>query len=222
MPIRPLSTLLINQIAAGEVVERPANVAKELVENAIDAGATRIEVLVEGGGRERLRVVDNGGGIPFDELPLAVAPHATSKIGSLDDLDAIATMGFRGEALASIGAVSRMILTSRAAGANEGGRITVEGDSVTGPEPAGCPPGTTVDVRQLFARTPARRKFLKADGAETRRIRELLLRLALARRRLEHNRAPLLLAQLLHFNLRFRLAHSALQHLCAAVLLAPL
>ncbi len=180
MPIRPLSTLLINQIAAGEVVERPANVAKELVENAIDAGATRIEVLVEGGGRERLRVVDNGGGIPFDELPLAVAPHATSKIGSLDDLDAIATMGFRGEALASIGAVSRMILTSRAAGANEGGRITVEGDSVTGPEPAGCPPGTTVDVRQLFARTPARRKFLKADGAETRRIRELLLRLALS------------------------------------------
>ncbi|MEE2719253.1 MAG: DNA mismatch repair endonuclease MutL [Planctomycetota bacterium] len=180
MPIRPLSTLLINQIAAGEVVERPANVAKELVENAIDAGATRIEVLVEGGGRERLRVVDNGGGIPFDELPLAVAPHATSKIGSLDDLDAIATMGFRGEALASIGAVSRMILTSRAAGANEGGRITVEGDSVTGPEPAGCPPGTTVDVHQLFARTPARRKFLKADGAETRRIRELLLRLALS------------------------------------------
>ena len=154
--------------------------AKELVENAIDAGATRIEVLVEGGGRERLRVVDNGGGIPFDELPLAVAPHATSKIGSLDDLDAIATMGFRGEALASIGAVSRMILTSRAAGANEGGRITVEGDSVTGPEPAGCPPGTTVDVHQLFARTPARRKFLKADGAETRRIRELLLRLALS------------------------------------------
>jgi len=180
MPIRQLTTLLINQIAAGEVVERPANVAKELVENSIDAGATRIEVLVEGGGRERLRVVDNGGGIPFEELPLAVAAHATSKIGSLDDLDAVATMGFRGEALASIGAVSRMILTSRSAGATEGGRITVEGDSVSGPEPAGCPPGTTVDVHQLFARTPARRKFLKADGAETRRIRELLLRLALS------------------------------------------
>ena len=180
MPIRQLTTLLINQIAAGEVVERPANVAKELVENSIDAGSTRIEVLVEGGGRERLRVVDNGGGIPFEELPLAVAAHATSKIGSLDDLDAVATMGFRGEALASIGAVSRMILTSRSAGATEGGRITVEGDSVSGPEPAGCPPGTTVDVHQLFARTPARRKFLKADGAETRRIRELLLRLALS------------------------------------------
>ncbi|HBZ97667.1 MAG TPA: DNA mismatch repair protein MutL, partial [Phycisphaerales bacterium] len=149
MPIRQLTTLLINQIAAGEVVERPANVAKELVENSIDAGATRIEVLVEGGGRERLRVVDNGGGIPFEELPLAVAAHATSKIGSLDDLDAVATMGFRGEALASIGAVSRMILTSRSAGATEGGRITVEGDSVSGPEPAGCPPGTTVDVHQL-------------------------------------------------------------------------
>lgn len=180
MPIRPLSTLLINQIAAGEVVERPANVAKELVENAIDAGATRIEVLVEGGGRERLRVIDNGCGIRFDELELAVAPHATSKIGALEDLDAIATMGFRGEALASIGAVSRMILTSRSEEAVEGGRITVEGDEVTGPEPAGCPPGTTVDVHQLFARTPARRKFLKADGAETRRIRELLLRLALS------------------------------------------
>ena len=180
MPIRPLSTLLINQIAAGEVVERPANVAKELIENAIDAGATRIEVLVNGGGRERLRVIDNGSGIPVDELALAVSPHATSKIDALEDLDAIATMGFRGEALASIGAVSRMILTSRTPGSTEGGRITVEGDQVDGPEPAGCPPGTTVDVHQLFARTPARRKFLKADGAETRRVRELMLRLALS------------------------------------------
>ncbi|MDG2201007.1 MAG: DNA mismatch repair endonuclease MutL [Phycisphaerales bacterium] len=180
MPIRPLSTLLINQIAAGEVVERPANVAKELIENAIDAGATRIEVLVNGGGRERLRVIDNGSGIPVDELALAVSPHATSKIDALEDLDAIATMGFRGEALASIGAVSRMILTSCTPGSSEGGRITVEGDRVDGPEPAGCPPGTTVDVHQLFARTPARRKFLKADGAETRRVRELMLRLALS------------------------------------------
>ncbi|MAB83934.1 MAG: DNA mismatch repair protein MutL [Phycisphaerae bacterium] len=180
MPIRPLSTLLINQIAAGEVVERPANVAKELIENAIDAGATRIEVLVDGGGRERLRVIDDGCGIPVDELALAISPHATSKIDALEDLDAIATMGFRGEALASIGAVSRMILTSRTHDSNEGGRITVEGDHVEGPAPAGCPPGTTVDVHQLFARTPARRKFLKSDGAETRRVRELMLRLALS------------------------------------------
>ena len=180
MPIRSLPPLLINQIAAGEVVERPANVAKELVENAIDAGATRIEVLAEAGGRERLRVIDNGCGIPFDELPLAVASHATSKIAELEDLDRVASMGFRGEALASIGAVSTLRITSRTADSEAGGVLQVEGDVVDGPTPVGAPPGTTVDVRGLFARTPARRKFLKSDGAETRRIRELVQRLAMA------------------------------------------
>lgn len=180
MPIRSLPPLLINQIAAGEVVERPANVAKELVENSIDAGATRIEVLIEGGGRERLRVIDDGCGIPFDELHLAVASHATSKISELDDLDRVASMGFRGEALASIGAVSTLRITSRTADAEAGGMLQVEGDVVDGPSPVGAAPGTTVDVRGLFARTPARRKFLKSDGAETRRIRELVQRLAMA------------------------------------------
>ncbi len=180
MPIRTLPPLLINQIAAGEVVERPANVAKELVENSIDAGASRIEVLVESGGCDRLRVSDDGCGIPFDELHLAVAAHATSKIDALEDLDRIASMGFRGEALASIGAVSRLHLASRTASSEAGGSITIEGELVEGPVPIGCPPGTTVDVQQLFARTPARRKFLKSEGAETRRIRETVQRLALS------------------------------------------
>ncbi|MCH2148060.1 MAG: DNA mismatch repair endonuclease MutL [Phycisphaerales bacterium] len=180
MPIRPLPPLLINQIAAGEVVERPANVAKELVENAIDAGATRIEVLAEGGGRDRLRVIDDGCGIPFEELPLAVAPHATSKISEQEDLDRVASMGFRGEALASIGAVSSLRITSRTATAEAGGMLHVDGDVIDGPSPVGTPPGTTVDVRGLFSKTPARRKFLKSDGAETRRIREIVQRVALA------------------------------------------
>ena len=155
MPIRSLPPLLINQIAAGEVVERPANVAKDLVESSIDAGATRIEVLIGGGGRERLRVIDDGCGIPFDELHLAVASHATSKISELDDLDRVASMGFRGEALASIGAVSTLRITSRTADAEAGGMLQVEGDVVDGPSPVGAAPGTTVDVRGLFARTPA-------------------------------------------------------------------
>jgi DNA mismatch repair protein MutL len=180
MPIRPLPPLLINQIAAGEVVERPANVAKELVENAIDAGATRIEVLVEGGGRDRLRVIDDGCGIPFDELQLAVAPHATSKIFELEDLDRVASMGFRGEALASIGSVSSLRITSRTAAAEAGGELHVDGDVIEGPSPVGTPPGTIVDVRGLFSKTPARRKFLKSDGAETRRIREIVQRVAMA------------------------------------------
>ncbi|MHC4948418.1 MAG: DNA mismatch repair endonuclease MutL [Planctomycetota bacterium] len=180
MPIRPLPPLLVNQIAAGEVVERPASVVKELVENAIDAGATRVDVAIEAGGRDLVRVADDGRGIETDELPLAVAPHATSKLETAGDLDAIATLGFRGEALASIASVSRMTVRSRPAGSEEAGEIAVEGDRVDGPKPAAGPPGTTVAVRNLFFNTPARRRFLRSDRAETGRVTETLRALALA------------------------------------------
>ncbi|HET7359569.1 MAG TPA: DNA mismatch repair endonuclease MutL [Rhodanobacteraceae bacterium] len=192
--IRPLPPELINQIAAGEVIERPASVVKELVENSLDAGATRIEVDIEAGGARLIRVRDNGGGIDVDELPLAVAAHATSKIFSFDDLENVATMGFRGEALASVASVSRFALTSRRAGAEVAFRIETDGGRPQAPCPAQHPPGTSVEVRDLFHNVPARRKFLRAERTEFGHIDELLKTLALARDgvefRVTHNGKP--------------------------------
>jgi DNA mismatch repair protein MutL len=180
MPIRVLPPLLVNQIAAGEVVERPASVVKELVENALDAGATRIEVAIEGGGRDLIRVTDDGGGIPAEELPLAIAPHATSKISAPEDLVAIGTMGFRGEALASISSVARVSILSRPRDALAAAELLVEGERVDGPRPAAGPVGTTVTVRTLFFNTPARRKFLKSESTEAGRIVDVVEHLALS------------------------------------------
>jgi len=179
MPIRTLSALLVNQIAAGEVIERPASVVKELIENAIDAGATRIDVTIARGGKDLVQVTDDGGGISAEEIELAVAPHATSKIDRAEDLDTIATMGFRGEALASIASVSQLTLRSRAAGCDGATIIEVEGATVTGPRPEAGPKGTTVMVRNLFFNTPARRKFLKTDQTESGRSTETVRTLAL-------------------------------------------
>jgi DNA mismatch repair protein MutL len=178
--IRALPDQLINQIAAGEVVERPAAALKELLENALDAGATQIDVDLAGGGIQRMRVADNGGGIEREDLHLAVARHATSKIVKPDDLDAIATLGFRGEALASIAAVSRFALTSRAAGKPHAWRIEVDGGSVGIIAPAALAAGTTVTVQQLYFNTPARRKFLRTEATEWTHCDEAFRRIALA------------------------------------------
>ena len=178
--IRALSDHLINQIAAGEVVERPAAALKELLENALDAGATQVDVDLAGGGRQRIRVADNGAGIEREELPLAVARHATSKLASVDDLAAIATLGFRGEALASIAAVSRFALASRAAGRPHAWRIEVDGGSVGATAPAALAAGTTVTVQELYFNTPARRKFLRAEATEWGHCEEAFRRIALA------------------------------------------
>ena len=190
--INLLSPRLANQIAAGEVVERPASVVKELLENSLDAGATQLDIDVEQGGVRRIKIRDNGVGILKDDLSLALSRHATSKIITLDDLEAVRTLGFRGEALASISSVSRLHLTSQAEGEVEAWRVETEGkDMSTSVRPASHPKGTTIDVRDLFFNTPARRKFLRTEKTEFNHLEEVVKRLALSRYdtgfRLSHN-----------------------------------
>jgi DNA mismatch repair protein MutL len=185
VPIQLLPDTLINQIAAGEVVERPASVIKELLENAIDAGASRVEIDLEEGGIRLIRIRDDGCGIPAEELPLALSRHATSKIASLEDLEQVGTLGFRGEALPSIAAVSKFSITSRPTQQASATRVEVEGGRLRAPEPAAHPPGTTIEVRDLFYSVPARRKFLRAERTEYGHAEDLVRTLALARMQVE-------------------------------------
>lgn len=180
MPIRILPEDVATAIAAGEVVERPESVVKELMENALDAGAGRIEISIEGGGQRLIQVDDNGHGISADELPLAVARFATSKLHSVEDLQSIDTLGFRGEALSSIGAVSRLEIITRSAEESAGSRLIMEAGKVQGQNPVPAPVGSVIRVRELFFNVPARRKFLKTENTERRRIQTLATRYALA------------------------------------------
>ena len=189
--ILQLSPELVNQIAAGEVIERPASVVKELVENSLDAGARRVEIDIEAGGARLIRVRDDGAGIEPDDLPLAVAAHATSKIASFEDLERVGTLGFRGEALPSIASVSRFALTSRLADADNAWRIEVDGGKPRAAAPAQHARGTQVDVRDLFYNVPARRKFLRAERTEFGHVDELVKAIALA-----------------HPSIEFRLGHN--------------
>jgi DNA mismatch repair protein MutL len=181
MSIRILPEQLIHQIAAGEVIERPASVVKELIENSLDAGARRIEIEVEAGGVALCRVRDDGCGIARDELALALKHHATSKIARIEDLESVRTLGFRGEALPSIASVSRVRLVSRTEGAEAGYAVAAADGALTGPMPAPHPQGTTVEVRELFFNVPARRKFLRAERTELSQVQRFIERAALAR-----------------------------------------
>ncbi len=178
--IRVLPPALVNRIAAGECVERPASVVKELVENALDSGATKIDVVIQDGGRALIQVSDDGAGMSAEDLPLAIHPHATSKIRDDDDLFNIQTMGFRGEALASIGSVARLTITSRRRESDVAWSIQVDAGAATAPTPCNAPPGTTVQVRDLFHCVPARRKFLKTTATESGHVGEQMARIALA------------------------------------------
>ena len=189
--IRQLPPGVVNKIAAGEVIERPASVLKELLENAVDAGATRIDAVIEKGGVDLIRVADNGCGITPKQLPLAIASHATSKIRDADDLFSVHTLGFRGEALASIAEVSNFVLRSRTVDSEAGAELIVNGGQKSDVAPCGCPVGTAVEVRQLFFNTPVRRKFLRTTQTEMNHITEAFARIALAHRQihftLQHN-----------------------------------
>lgn len=179
--ITRLPQFVADQIAAGEVVERPASIVKELVENSFDAGAGRVDVLIEQGGVKRVRVSDDGHGIHPDDLPLALSRHATSKVATVDDLLGVKSLGFRGEALASVASVSRLTITSRTPGEPMGFHMAVHGGTVVSDGPSGHPPGTSVDVQDLFFNTPARRRFLKTERTETQQVEAALRRLALCR-----------------------------------------
>ena len=178
--IRVLSPALISRIAAGECIERPASVVKELVENALDAGAARVDIGILDGDRGLIQVADDGVGMDAADLALSVAQHATSKIRADEDLFNIQTMGFRGEALASIGAVARLRIVSRRRDDDVGQEIRAEGGETSGPRPCAAPPGTTVEVRDLFYAVPARRKFLRTNQTEMGHVTEQLARIALA------------------------------------------
>ena len=180
MPVRQLPEGVVNRIAAGEVVERPASVVKELIENALDAGASRIDVLTDGGGRRLIQVADDGAGMTAADLALAVERHATSKLAD-DDLLEIRTLGFRGEALPSIGAVARLVITTRQAGEPHAWAINVDGGRKSDVRPAALGCGTRVEVRELFYATPARLKFLRSDRSEAEAIRDVVRRLAMSR-----------------------------------------
>src|SRR4029434_9312125 len=177
--IRQLPASVITKIAAGEVIERPASVVKELLENSLDAGATRIDIDIAQGGAELIRVVDNGGGIHADDLALAFSNHATSKLTSADDLFAVQTLGFRGEALASIGGVARVTMQSRPADAAVGAEVVCDGGTLTPAKVWNGTPGTRIEVQHLFFNTPVRRKFLRTAATEVGHICEVVTRIAL-------------------------------------------